>query len=312
MNKLPIVLLIFVLAACAPAATPPPPTVTPNPPTATRLPPSATPIPPTAALTATPAVTLTPQLTPRVTLGHEGVRVTFVGNAGFLVEAGGKKILIDAICGELSGYEQPQAVKDLIYQAQPPFDAVDLILATHSHADHFDAAAIQHYLETNPETVFISTAEAVEQLSGLGERAIPISLGEGETARVEANGMQVEAFYLPHSMMASASLPVNLGLLVTVGETRILHTGDVAPGSVTLADLQAYGLPEREITLLFVPHLLIRKISDVQLLRQGFNAHYTFAAHYAYTSPAFNAELVARQMPEAVMFDQELQAWVMP
>jgi L-ascorbate metabolism protein UlaG (beta-lactamase superfamily) len=306
MNKLLIVTLIALLAACGPAATTQPPTLQPAPSvTATH-----TPLPPTVSPTASPSLTPLPSAT--ATPDPNGVRVTFVGNAGFLVQVGEKKILIDAIFEGFSEYEQPQAVKDLLFEALPPFDGVDLILATHGHADHFSAEQIQHYLEISPETVFISTAEAAGQISGLGERVIPISLAEGETVLYEMDGMTVEAFYLSHGRLPSGESYPNLGFLVTVGDTRVFHTGDLDVTTVRLADLQAYGLPEREITLAFVPHFLMRAVSYVQLALQGFNARYYFPIHYAYTNPAFNADLIARQMPEAVVFEEELDTWVMP
>ena len=304
MNKLTLAMLIILLTACAPAATPAPPTSTP-------LPPTRTPLPPTATITATPTVTLTPTPSPTATLDPQVVRVTFVGNAGFMVEVGEKKILLDAIFEGIPGYDQPQAVRALLWQALPPFEEADLILVSHSPGDHYYAEKIQAYLEMTPQAVFLSLPDAAGQITGLDERVIPIDLAEGETAQYEVNGMQVEAFYLSHGRVSGESYP-NLGFLVTVGDTRIFHTGDMSIFSVSLADLRAFGLPEREISLAFVPHFMMQSVSGVLLAQQGFNASYYFPIHYAYTTPAFDAEVVARYMPEAVVFAQEMESWVRP
>ena len=65
--------------------------------------------------------------------------VTYVGNSGFLVTIGESKILIDGIfTGFAPEYIQPAEIKELIANAQPPFDNIDLILVTHAHGDHFN------------------------------------------------------------------------------------------------------------------------------------------------------------------------------
>ena len=43
-------------------------------------------------------------------------------------------------------------------------DNVDLILATHNHADHFDPIAVGRHLRANPEARFVSTKQAVKSL----------------------------------------------------------------------------------------------------------------------------------------------------
>ncbi|MBE0675226.1 MAG: MBL fold metallo-hydrolase, partial [Bacteroidales bacterium] len=59
--------------------------------------------------------------------------VTYIGNAGFMINIGDKKILVDALFKGFAGdYEIPQEVQDKLTLAQAPFDDVDLILVTHA------------------------------------------------------------------------------------------------------------------------------------------------------------------------------------
>ena len=56
--------------------------------------------------------------------------ITYVGNSGFLVTTGDKKILVDGIfSGFTPEYKQPAEIQELIINSQPPFDA-SLILQT--------------------------------------------------------------------------------------------------------------------------------------------------------------------------------------
>ncbi|MCP4653821.1 MAG: MBL fold metallo-hydrolase, partial [bacterium] len=84
-------------------------------------------------------------------------------NEGVLIETGGKKILVDALFREPNpAYAAPpKEVLEKLETAQPPFDDVDLILATHNHGDHFDARSVVRHLRHNPRAVFL--AEALEK-----------------------------------------------------------------------------------------------------------------------------------------------------
>ncbi len=67
------------------------------------------------------------------------LEITYVANEGFLLAGGGKKVLIDALFdGGIAGYPTiPDELRPSLEQARPPFDGVDLVLATHFHGDHF-------------------------------------------------------------------------------------------------------------------------------------------------------------------------------
>ncbi len=79
---------------------------------------------------------------------HSKVDVTYVGNAGYLINIGDKKILIDALFKGFAGnYELPQEVQLKLTNAQPPFDDVDLILVTHAHGDHIDLSMERQHMQ---------------------------------------------------------------------------------------------------------------------------------------------------------------------
>ena len=153
--------------AAAPTHTPPPPTNTSPPPTNTPFPPTATLAPPTDTTTPSPTQTPepaepTPTWTPIASSTYDGVRVTHVFNTGYLITVGDKRILIDALY-----LGHPEGILKPVVYAQPPFDGVDLILATHEHHDHFSPELVGRYMKENPQTLFVSTGSAVDQLIAL-------------------------------------------------------------------------------------------------------------------------------------------------
>jgi L-ascorbate metabolism protein UlaG (beta-lactamase superfamily) len=70
------------------------------------------------------------------------LKVTYIGNEGFLIETANKKILSDALWGEIenTSYEVPSdSLITLMREAKAPFDKIDLISISHKHQDHFNA-----------------------------------------------------------------------------------------------------------------------------------------------------------------------------
>jgi L-ascorbate metabolism protein UlaG (beta-lactamase superfamily) len=239
------------------------------------------------------------------------VRVVYVGNSGFLITAGGKKVLVDALIStSMPTYTPPQYVLDAFAEAIPPLDNVDVVLASHSHEDHFNAERVQAYMENNPHSVFISTTQATSQLSGLGERVIAVNPAlSGGPVTVEANSVTVEAVYISHGAVPAGQQEVyNNGYIVTMGGMRFFFCGDIEG----IDNMLAYNLSEMDIDLAFIVHFYLRDTGTVNLIKQGIGARYYFPIHYEFTDPAFSATAVRRALPEAIIFDSELQSWIMP
>jgi L-ascorbate metabolism protein UlaG (beta-lactamase superfamily) len=239
-----------------------------------------------------------------------GARVTFVGNSGFLITVGDKKVLIDAFfAGFPPGYTLPASVQDLLVNAKPPFDNVDLILSTHNHADHFDAAMIRQHMQNDPKTIFISTTQAVSQLDDLGDRVIAVDPVAGSPVNVEANGVQVEAIYLNHGSPPNDPNEIfNNGYVVTVNGIKFFHTGDIG----NLNDVHQYQLADQKIDLAFISHFYMQDGHMESVIRNDIGARYIFPIHYHFTTPEFNAITIKAYYPEAIIFSAELESWFMP
>jgi len=295
--------------AAAPTQTPLPPTDTAPPPTDTPVPPTATLAPPTA--TTTPSPTQAPEpaepaptWTPIASSTYDGVRVTHVFSAGYLITVGDKRILIDALY-----LGHPEGILKPVVYAQPPFDGVDLILATHEHGDHFSPELVGRYMRENPHTLFVSTGSAVDQLiaqdSGLRDRAIAIELGKGEREQIDVEGIDLEAIYLSHGVPGL----LNLGFIITVDGTKLFHTGDLSPDAVHVSYLQNYGLPEEQIDVAFVPYFLLTTEEYHAHVSEGIQPRYVIPMHYAYQDPPLGIE---DDFPNAFVFSDTMESWVLP
>lgn len=186
----------------------------------------------------------------------DSVRITYVGNEGFLIESAGRKVLIDALYrAGVSGYVvHTPGVRKLLEQGLPPFNDLDLILATHYHADHFDPDAVGIHLLSDRRAVFITTTQAATQMESYkGYRNIQARVRgllpeEGQDQVAEYNGIRVRALNLHHGRGRQVE---NLGFLIEVDGRRFLHVGDT---EVTPAELAAYHLADQSIDFFFVPY----------------------------------------------------------
>jgi L-ascorbate metabolism protein UlaG (beta-lactamase superfamily) len=234
------------------------------------------------------------------------LEVTYIANEGFLLEGGGKKVLIDALLDEgIPGYAgTPDSMRPALERAEPPFDGVDLILATHHHADHFGPRAVSRHLQANAGARFVSTPQSVEALkSTLGngplvlERVQAVEPGEGERVRLEVNGFQVQVLNLHHGRRRSPPVRNN-GYLVKIGGLKILHMGDT---EATVEDFRPYALAAEKIDVAFVPAWFMSAEDWLEVVRKEIRPREIVVMH-----------IPARDAPDGFFgeggYDEEIQA----
>ena len=289
------------------------------PPTATKLLPVPTNTPILEPTTETPVpaetLTLTPALWPTSEAYFDGARVTFIDNAGFLITVGDKKILIDALYDTNNPrIDPPQEVLRRMVIAEPPFDQIDLVIATHSHNDHFSANLVREHFRNNEKVVFVSSSDAVRQINRSGdefvERLVAIDLAQGESLHLSIHGIELDCLYLSHGIPAF----LNIGMVITVGEYTFFHSGDMSTESATeevvsLADLQGYGLPQKAIDLALLPVHIFLVEEGVILIEAGIRARYVTPMHYFHQYPPTNVE---EKFSNAVVFKDTMETWVVP
>lgn len=242
--------------------------------------------------------------------------VTYVANEGVLLEGGGYKILVDALFGPgIAPYATiPAEMRPALEGGQPPFDGVDLVLATHYHADHFDAATVLRFLQANGKARFVSTPQAVELLRRLAqgetevlsrvEAALP---AEGERHVVQHRGLEIEVLNLHHGR--SRNPPVeNLGFLARMGGLKWLHVGDT---EVVEDDVRSQDLPGEGIDVALLPtwffgsdrwfrvvekQIQPRRVVVVHRVGPGASSSY-----YEGGSPSAQDQRIRRRFPGAVI-----------
>lgn len=187
------------------------------------------------------------------------ITVTYIANAGFLIEAAGRKVLIDALFdGGQPDYMAPSPeLLGQIETGERPFADIDLILATHVHSDHFSPAIVLRYLRAHPRCHFAAHKQVVDTIRGdrrfqdVQRQVHELDLQAGVRGQVALDGIAVDALCLNHG--APQRDVKNLVFLVDMGGARFLHMGDTFLWDrENTIPLNAYPFEHARIDLLFL------------------------------------------------------------
>ncbi len=233
------------------------------------------------------------------------LQITLVDNSGFLIDCGGKKILVDGFIRSAPG-----DVRTRLEQSAAPFEAIDVILTTHSHSDHFNARMVGQYLERSPDTLFVSTMQAVDEVKQAvpavqDEQLKPFEPQAGKRLQASFEGIALQMLNLPHGVPLT-----NLAFVIQLGGWKLLHTGDF----VDVEDVKAYGLAAQNIDVAFVPYFYL--VEDRFLssdgkspLLESIQAEHVVPMHlavYAYDREA-TLQQVAAGFPDCLLFREALE-----
>jgi L-ascorbate 6-phosphate lactonase len=158
--------------------------------------------------------------------------LTWLGQATFLVEAGGARMLIDPFFSEIEGRTSPP----------PPIDEygarIDRVLVTHEHLDHLDPDSLKAVAARSPGVEIIAPAplrEMVEDLPfhgvGPGDR---LDLPGGVALRVVP---AVHAVHPRDGYSQGGDPPRFVGYVLASDGVAIYHAGDTIADPVVLAGL---------------------------------------------------------------------------
>jgi len=251
-------------------------------------------------------------ITPTVmipTIDPSLLQIIYVCNDGFIIVAGGRKILIDALFQDTNGICQIDPPGDATGFSRPPFDHADLVLVSHSHWDHFDPQSVGGYMLENPGTILIAEKSAADSLMQqfksfnlIADRVHSLELSRGQSAQLNLAGVNVEIINIP------ADVP-NLAFLFQPGETTFFHSGDANFDENVFSNLEGIGLRARGINFAFAPYWYMTDSTSKTLLEEGLHADHYIPMHYAGEGGEWLFSVISKVYPQAIIFPEELQTW---
>lgn len=166
-----------------------------------------------------------------------GVRLFWLGQAGFAIELGERRLVIDPYLSDSLAQKYRGAAFPHERMMPLPVDAdglgtVDLVLATHHHTDHMDPATLRPLLAARPQTPFVVPA-ASRQLAldrtGIDPRRL-VALDAGDVFE-PFDALEITATPAAHETPErdAAGRHRFLGYVIEGGDVRIWHSGDCVP-----------------------------------------------------------------------------------
>lgn len=235
---------------------------------------------------------------------RQPAHITFIGNEGVVVTTSGGTFAIDALFGDgAAAYTStPPAVIDAVEAARPPFEGIEVLLATHHHPDHFDPRAVARHLTANPRTRLVTTNQAIalleersEAFVSLADRIYAMPAADGVRESISLGGIRIDGFGLSHGRVNFGGVQ-HLGFVVYAGGLSFVHLGD---GIIDRRALTAAGVLDEEVDAAILPFWFLTYPFGRRLMRERFRPRRVFAAHIA---PQRQAELereIASALPSA-------------
>ena len=244
---------------------------------------------------------------------QDGVTITFLANEGVMLSSGTKKVLIDALFLKYErGYAVPaDSTQAALASARGAFSAVDLILATHRHGDHFHPAPVVAHLTANPRATLVTSQQVIDSLRGhlptahsLTSRLMARTMAPGTRRREVVNGVSVELLGLPHGGRRHRHVE-HLGYLVDLGGRRVLHVGDTDTSEETFA---SFRLDTARIDVALLPSWMVLDEEGRRVIQRWIRPRQVVAFHVGEGEGAEATRDVTAVLPSAITFSRSLDA----
>ena len=197
------------------------------------------------------------------------MKITWLGQAGLLFEADGKKILIDPYLSDNVKNFEPKncrrvPVDEAFLKIKP-----DVIVITHNHLDHLDKETLKYYLTKDAECLVLAPNGGWQELRKFGGNSNYVLFNNGTT--------WTEGNITFRAVKAEHSDPYAIGVIISADGKNYYITGD------TLYNEQVFdSLPDIEFEAVFLPVNGVgnnMNMVDAAKFAKRVNAKYTVPFH---------------------------------
>jgi ankyrin repeat protein/L-ascorbate metabolism protein UlaG (beta-lactamase superfamily) len=227
------------------------------------------------------------------------LELTFLGNSGFLLTYGNKKILYDVPTTIDNGYFDalPLKTAKMIYGSKKPFDNINFLLVSHSHDDHIGFDDILPYIKKNSAIKMYTTLPTLDSLKKRTagtelNNVIAVNLAKGKVTQKMDNGIEIKFYGLDHGY----GLQV-LGFVLKIDDLKV---GFIAESD--LADLKGTGIENEKIDVLMLNRGFLWDSVEVEQVKKLFNYKYLVPTHLAKVEIKNRLSEMQKSFPGLILF----------
>ena len=168
------------------------------------------------------------------------MKITFLGQAGLMLETQSKIILIDPYLSDSVAKHQSHNIRRVAVDEGFLKIKPNIILCTHNHLDHTDKEALCHYLTENSRVLVLAPLSAWQEVRKFGGNNNFVMFNNGSTWTED--GVMFRAVKAEHSDKYA------IGVIVTAEEKNYYITGDTL-----YSELVFDSLPSLQFEAVFLP-----------------------------------------------------------
>ncbi len=245
------------------------------------------------------------------------VEVTHVAIEGFLFSSGGFKVLIDVLWPRLDTYTKPpQKVLNKVISGKKPFNDINLVIASHSHSDHFGAEPVIRFLDNNPKTVFVSSGFVVDKIRKYPEsykihksRIKEVTPAWNSSKKLRIDGIDLRFLSLNHNAPGEKAKYLTLGTLIKIGGKKFLHLADHIPDSNS-EYFETFQLQKENIDVLFADDHFLTSFAGQAILNKYIAPKKIVVMHINFRNYERTLKKIKRYYPKALIFSETMEKMV--
>lgn len=252
----------------------------------------------------------------RGSLSQQPVEITCLGNCGFMVVLGKKKILFD-VEGLKQSFFKPsiEIAYDLMKVSRPPFDGIDFVFISHADSDEIGFREVTSLMQAQSGIKVISATDTKEEMrkvdsaafKTLASRVETVDPAYGKAMNRSLEGIETEILGLCHSG-APGSMLKDLGFVVNLDGVKVFFLGNIDPSlDLNAAAFREWGKRKEEIDILTTASPILYDPAGVTLVKETIRPKYVIAMHVAPAVLQSEQAKCKRNFPQTMFFREIME-----
>jgi L-ascorbate metabolism protein UlaG (beta-lactamase superfamily) len=254
---------------------------------------------------------------------NNALKVTYIGNCGFLYESNTNKVLIDPFGSEFGNffYLPSKDTKTLITEGAVPFDNIAVLLITHIHGDHFNPFFAENFLLKNKKAKMVCPPQVYNQMKDschnffqIETQIISPQIAINESKIITINGVSITMIRMQHGTTRSLEGVANsdytdyektedFGFVIHFSKNNIFHQGD---GCLKI-NMKALNKIDCNINIAHLGYFDWDSTS-FSIVKNDLHADKIIFMHGTKTGKELQTEEFKKIAPQLVLFKQELES----